>query len=397
MRTTLPASSPTIRSSRAWGVRAVVVTSTMALLLTASLGTAASARGVDLTNIINATRRSQLEYEASMLAADRTLKSLAHEQRRTQRTIKKVSTRLSAIKERRAEARARREAAKERYSAALASVTAPTQSDAADAATSLPTPPIPALIPVLPRLIEFQDQIAAGRSAGVVTAPASPVSPEEIRALRATSMRQNHQLRRIERKTRKVQQTLRAKTRKIAKMPQRRQAALGQRASSEAALKSRIYSMAGLALRRASRKTSVRPGRTTAFVWPTRGRISQSYGCTGSTFSPARGSCAHFHDGIDIVAGHASAIRAAGVGVISYVGRNPWDRGKRAFMVVIAHPGGYESLYAHVLPIRRVQVGQVVHKGQLIALMGSTGHSTGTHLHFELRRGRTTVNPLALL
>ena len=185
--------------------------------------------------------------------------------------------------------------------------------------------------------------------------------------------------------------------RKRAVLKRQRRAALSQRASSEAALKSGILSMSRLALRRATKKTRVRPGRNTPFVWPARGRISQGYGCTGSSFSPARGGCSHFHDGIDIVAGHASLIRAAGVGVVSYIGRNPWDRGKRAFMVVIAHPGGYETLYAHVLPIRKVKVGQLVRKGQAIALMGSTGHSTGTHLHLELRRGRTTLNPLAFL
>ena len=154
--------------------------------------------------------------------------------------------------------------------------------------------------------------------------------------------------------------------------------------------------MSRLAQLRAAKKTGVRPGRNTRFVWPTRGRITQRYGCTGLRSNPVRGGC-RFHAGIDVTAGYAAPIRAAGVGVVSYVGRNPWDRNKRAFMVVVAHPGGYETLYAHILPIRRVRVGQLVRKGELIAYMGSTGRSTGVHVHLEFRRGRTTLNPLAFL
>jgi murein DD-endopeptidase MepM/ murein hydrolase activator NlpD len=66
-------------------------------------------------------------------------------------------------------------------------------------------------------------------------------------------------------------------------------------------------------------------------------------------------------------------------------------------MIVVAHPGGYETLYGHVKPTRRVRVGQLVRRGQVIGFMGNTGRSTGTHLHLEMRRGRTTLNPLAYL
>jgi len=372
----------------------------LAVGLTASLGTVASARGIDLTPLINATRRSQLTYEASMVSADRELKSLKREQRRAARFITKVSARLTRLMSRRHEMREQRDAAGERYHLARASVEAsgePGSPYLRGPASTLRLPAIPALTPRLPLVIERHDEAASGNPIGEVVEPGRPATLEEVDGLHLTFKSQKRQTRKMERKTRHVQKVLHTKKRKVSSMRQRRRAALAQRAHSEAALKAQIQSMARLALQRAARKTRVRPGYTTPFVWPTMGRISQHYGCTGSSFSPPRGSCAHFHDGIDIVAGHAAAIRAAGVGVISYVGRNPWDRGKRAFMVVISHPGGYESLYAHVLPIRRVDVGQVVRKGQLIAFMGSTGHSTGTHLHFELRRGRTTINPLSKL
>ena len=66
-------------------------------------------------------------------------------------------------------------------------------------------------------------------------------------------------------------------------------------------------------------------------------------------------------------------------------------------MVVVTHAGGYETLYGHLKPRRIVRVGEEVRKGQTIGYMGNTGNSTGTHLHLELRRGRTTLNPLGVL
>jgi murein DD-endopeptidase MepM/ murein hydrolase activator NlpD len=66
-------------------------------------------------------------------------------------------------------------------------------------------------------------------------------------------------------------------------------------------------------------------------------------------------------------------------------------------MVVVAHPNGLETLYGHVMPRRDVRVGQLVRRGEVIGYMGSTGKATGVHLHLEMRRGRTTLNPLAFL
>ncbi len=189
---------------------------------------------------------------------------------------------------------------------------------------------------------------------------------------------------------------MRAKRNGLASIKARERSAIARREGAEAALGSRILSMSVLAQRRVAKKTNVRPGRT-GFVWPARGRISQTYGCTGFPLNPARGSCRHFHDGLDIVSYRGAPIRAAAVGVVSYIGWNPWDQHGRAFMIVVAHPGGYETLYGHVLPTRRVRVGQLVRKGEVIGYMGNTGRSTGVHLHLELRRGRTTINPLAFL
>ena len=96
-------------------------------------------------------------------------------------------------------------------------------------------------------------------------------------------------------------------------------------------------------------------------------------------------------------AGRGTPIRAMGPGVIAYVGWNPWDSRPRAFIVVIAHQGGYETKYGHLLPRRGVVHGELVRRGEVIGYMGNTGHSTGVHLHLEVSRGFHTMNPYSVL
>lgn len=132
-------------------------------------------------------------------------------------------------------------------------------------------------------------------------------------------------------------------------------------------------------------------------VWPTVGRLSGGFGCTNVRFYPRRGSCAHFHDGIDIANVTGTPIRAMAAGVVAYVGWNPSDERGRAFIIVIAHPNGLVSRYGRMFPGRRVVAGQVVRKGQVIARMGSTGFSTGSHLHLELLSGGTPIDPRSYL
>jgi murein DD-endopeptidase MepM/ murein hydrolase activator NlpD len=195
----------------------------------------------------------------------------------------------------------------------------------------------------------------------------------------------------------RISRSNRAKARQVALIKRSARAAEARREGAEASLQYAITAMSGLAQRRAAKKTDVRPGLDSGFVWPTQGRIAQAYGCTGFHMNPPAGSCAHFHDGIDIAGYQGTPIRAAAVGIVSYIGWNPWDEKRRAFMVVVAHPGGYETLYGHVLPTRNVKVGQLVRKGEVIGYMGSTGNALGVHLHLELRRQERTLNPLAFL
>ena len=98
------------------------------------------------------------------------------------------------------------------------------------------------------------------------------------------------------------------------------------------------------------------------------------------------------HPGLDIAVPERTEVRAAGGGMVVEVGENP-EYGK---MVRIAHPQGYETLYGH-LSATRVRQGERVPEGAVIGLSGNTGRSTAPHLHFELRRAGTAVDPMTLI
>jgi murein DD-endopeptidase MepM/ murein hydrolase activator NlpD len=187
-----------------------------------------------------------------------------------------------------------------------------------------------------------------------------------------------------------------AKYRKKA-LKRQRGALAARRRSAEASVAAGIIRMTALARQRVEVQTNVSLASGGTFSWPTTGRISQTYGCTGFYLNPRRGSCRHFHDGLDIVDSYGTPVRAAAVGVVAYSGWNPWDKSGRAWIVVVVHPDGFVSRYGHLTSNKRARVGQLVHTGQIIGKMGNTGRSTGTHLHFELLKGSSDVSPLAYL
>lgn len=177
-----------------------------------------------------------------------------------------------------------------------------------------------------------------------------------------------------------------------------RRAVLTRRNGAEGLLAGLINQMTEIARVKAEQQSTVDlNGQSAAFSWPTTGRISQPYGCTGVVFNARRGSCKHFHDGIDVVSASGTPVRAVAVGVVAYSGWNPYDKEGRAYVVDVVHPDGFVSRYGHLLPTNHVRAGELVHTGQVIGKMGSTGKSTGTHLHFELLRNGKDVNPVAYL
>jgi murein DD-endopeptidase MepM/ murein hydrolase activator NlpD len=124
------------------------------------------------------------------------------------------------------------------------------------------------------------------------------------------------------------------------------------------------------------------------FIWPTSGRITSGYGFRRSPFTGAR----QFHSGIDIGAPTGTPVRAAMSGRVTHVGfDNTFGN-----TVIISHHSGYRTLYAH-LNVARVRPGAYVQTGERIGDVGSTGLSTGPHLHFTVYKNGVTVNPRSLM
>jgi murein DD-endopeptidase MepM/ murein hydrolase activator NlpD len=98
------------------------------------------------------------------------------------------------------------------------------------------------------------------------------------------------------------------------------------------------------------------------------------------------------HHGDDFAVATGSPVRAAMSGTVTFAG---W-RGGYGNAVVLTHAGGYTTLYGHASALK-VTAGQTVHQGDVIALVGSTGLSTGPHLHYELRRDGVAIDPGAFL
>jgi murein DD-endopeptidase MepM/ murein hydrolase activator NlpD len=145
--------------------------------------------------------------------------------------------------------------------------------------------------------------------------------------------------------------------------------------------------------------TSSGHSKTYRFIWPMPTSVeTQPFGPCTFWFEPPYGSFAHFHTGIDMSGPEGLPVLAADDGVVilaggSYVNGSLVGYGN---YVVVAHTGGLTTLYGHLLRIA-VKVGDSVTQGQVIGSEGSTGNSTGAHLHFELRQGTTPINPAPFL
>ncbi len=131
-----------------------------------------------------------------------------------------------------------------------------------------------------------------------------------------------------------------------------------------------------------------------ALSWPMAGaRVTQPFGPSDLLLEPPLGPYPHFHTGIDVAAPFGTTVGAAADGVVVAVGHSGVGYGN---YVVIAHGGGFMTLYGHLLETD-VEVGNKVVRGQRIGLEGSTGWSTGPHVHFELRMNDTVVDPMPYL
>jgi murein DD-endopeptidase MepM/ murein hydrolase activator NlpD len=105
-----------------------------------------------------------------------------------------------------------------------------------------------------------------------------------------------------------------------------------------------------------------------------------------------QGDVAESHPGIDIAVPAGTPVRAAGGGTVKEVGYSP-DYG---LFVLLRHPSGYETMYGHASRLI-VAEGDDIQAGQVIALSGNSGRSTAPHLHFEIRQGGKSLDPLTLV
>jgi len=123
--------------------------------------------------------------------------------------------------------------------------------------------------------------------------------------------------------------------------------------------------------------------RTPALAWPAAGRLTGSFG---------ERRPGHIHAGIDIDGETGDPVRAAGAGTVVIAGSAPSGYSGYGTMVLIDHGYGMSTLYAHLSRLD-VRAGASVQSGDRVGSVGSTGNSSGSHLHFEVRINGATVDP----
>jgi murein DD-endopeptidase MepM/ murein hydrolase activator NlpD len=123
-------------------------------------------------------------------------------------------------------------------------------------------------------------------------------------------------------------------------------------------------------------------------IWPVKGTITSKFGYRGNPIGGGTG----FHEGVDIAVDYGTPIRATASGTVTIAG---WTGGY-GNLVEIDHGGGFVTRYGHNSMLLVVQ-GQTVKTGDIIALAGSTGNSTGPHCHYEVRVNGTPTDPMLFL
>lgn len=127
----------------------------------------------------------------------------------------------------------------------------------------------------------------------------------------------------------------------------------------------------------------------TPSIWPVDGTLESGF---GGRRNPFGGSSYEFHSGQDIEAAWGAPVIAGANGTVTFSG---WQNGYGQ-LVVIDHGGGLTTRYGHLSALA-ASVGQLIKRGELLGRVGSTGRSTGPHLHYEVRINDQPVNPLQYL
>jgi murein DD-endopeptidase MepM/ murein hydrolase activator NlpD len=211
-----------------------------------------------------------------------------------------------------------------------------------------------------------------------------------MRALQETKA----ELRRLEKQVARTLAQQKARYAALARNKRNAAAIIRQAAADQTKLQRQINSM----IARQVARGNIPSAFNGTMRWPMDDfSVSGEYGCsTFEYYAPGNG-CAHFHNGIDLVAPYGTRVKAAAAGEVVYVGWNWADGADPAWIVVIAHSGDMKTWYAHMQPKRPVAVGESVKKGQTIGYEGSTGHATGPHLHWMVELNGSFVNPRLFL
>jgi len=129
---------------------------------------------------------------------------------------------------------------------------------------------------------------------------------------------------------------------------------------------------------------------TTPSIWPSKGVITSPY---GTRVDPVTGAASAFHEGVDIADDYGTPIVATAAGTVTFAG---YTEGGYGNLVEIDHGNGFVTRYGHNSAVL-VTPGMTVKQSQVIALMGSTGKSTGAHVHYEVRINGSAVDPMVFL
>ena len=124
-------------------------------------------------------------------------------------------------------------------------------------------------------------------------------------------------------------------------------------------------------------------------AWPVEGEVTDYFGVRRNPFG---GGSAEFHDGLDIATAWGTPVAATGDGTVSFAGA----KSGYGNVVMVDHGNGLSTVYGHLSRVE-AEVGQAVKRGELVGRVGSTGRSTGPHLHYEVRVGEAAVSPVNYL
>lgn len=213
----------------------------------------------------------------------------------------------------------------------------------------------------------------------------------ENQRLRAENFRQKHELERLNNRVEKVEDTSRKLAEKSGVV---QNAAVPGAGGPAIPLDENGLALVEVKMNRLERDLSVyesvlRERGYTPTIWPVDGKLEGGF---GGRRNPFGGPGYEFHSGQDIEAAMGTPVIAGARGLVAFAG---WQNGYGQ-LVIVDHGGGLSTRYGHLSHID-VAMGQTVARGEQLGLVGSTGRSTGPHLHYEVRINDEPVNPLQYL